>query len=136
MAGSGAGATATICTYPLDYIRSRMAVQTHKHGGPPFESLPHAIRVSIAEHGAMSLFTGMWPTLIGIIPYAGTRCVFAGRVYVHTGGVCARGHGSAHAASRDDDCAHRCCLPLVIPLHATPQRAKAPWMMLTPSLRP
>lgn len=71
IAGAGAGATATLCTYPLDYIRSRMAVQTHK-SGEPFESLPHALRVSVAEHGWRSLFRGIWPTLIGIVPYAGT----------------------------------------------------------------
>ena len=70
VAGAGAGATATVFTYPLDYIRSRMAVQTHNN--VRFNSLHEALRVSVAEDGAMSLFRGLTPTLMGIVPYAGT----------------------------------------------------------------
>ncbi|OAD56419.1 Graves disease carrier protein like protein [Eufriesea mexicana] len=57
LAGSAAGVTAVILTYPLDIIRARLAFQvTGEH---------------IYEGGIRALYRGFWPTIFGMIPYAG-----------------------------------------------------------------
>jgi len=70
LAGSAAGATAVIITYPLDLIRARLAVRMNE-GRLNRAAWNDAItggsgRVSIKE-----LYRGLNPTLIGILPYAG-----------------------------------------------------------------
>ena len=70
LAGSAAGATAVILTYPLDLIRARLAVRMSE-GRLNRAAWNDAItggsgRVSIKE-----LYRGLNPTLIGILPYAG-----------------------------------------------------------------
>ena len=68
LAGSGAGATAVLVTYPLDVLRARMAVQTHT---VVYRGLWHAARRIVYDEGLPALVSGLRPTLIGIIPYAG-----------------------------------------------------------------
>jgi solute carrier family 25, member 42 len=68
LSGSGAGATAVLFTYPLDVIRARMAVQTNT---VVYKSLIHAGQHMIQNEGLPSLWSGLRPTIIGIIPYAG-----------------------------------------------------------------
>ncbi|CAH8871049.1 unnamed protein product [Trichobilharzia szidati] len=68
LAGTGAGTTSVICTYPLDVARARMAVTTSSR----YSSLFHAIRTIYTEEGIYSLYRGFSPALLGIIPYAGT----------------------------------------------------------------
>ena len=68
LAGSGAGATAVLATYPLDVLRARMAVQTHT---VVYRDLWHAVRRIVYDEGVPALVSGLRPTLIGIIPYAG-----------------------------------------------------------------
>lgn len=70
-AGSAAGATAVVITYPLDLLRARLAVQRHVAGGAPL-SYRHAL--SGGHEGAVrlrDLYRGLSPTLLGILPYAG-----------------------------------------------------------------
>lgn len=59
-AGSLAGATSVIFTYPLDLVRVRMAVSVKKQ----FTGILHCIRTAIANDGALGLFRGMSPTLM------------------------------------------------------------------------
>ena len=68
LSGSGAGATAVLLTYPLDVIRARMAVQTDTI---VYKSLYQAGQHMIQNEGLPSLWSGLRPTIIGIIPYAG-----------------------------------------------------------------
>ncbi|XP_041644615.1 graves disease carrier protein [Cheilinus undulatus] len=70
MAGSMAGMTAVICTYPLDMIRSRLAFQVtgyHRYTGI-FNAF-HTIYLK--EGGVLGFYRGLTPTLIGMAPYAG-----------------------------------------------------------------
>lgn len=65
VAGSAAGFCATISTYPLDLLRTRFAAQQqHK----VYSSLMHAARHIVEREGIGGLYTGMCPTLIGIVP--------------------------------------------------------------------
>nr|CAH8870684.1 unnamed protein product [Trichobilharzia regenti] len=68
LAGTGAGTTSVICTYPLDVARARMAVTTSSR----YSSLFHAIQTIYTEEGIYALYRGFSPALLGIIPYAGT----------------------------------------------------------------
>jgi len=68
MAGCLAGVTAVTFTYPLDLARARMAVSNKCQ----YKSIYSVFRNMVVEEGAFSLFRGFMPTLIGIIPYAGT----------------------------------------------------------------
>ena len=68
LSGSGAGVTAVVLTYPLDVIRARMAVQTDF---VIYNSLWQAARTMVQNEGLPSLWSGLRPTVIGIIPYAG-----------------------------------------------------------------
>lgn len=70
MAGSMAGMTAVICTYPLDMIRSRLAFQVtgyHRYTG-----IVNAFQtIYLKEGGVLGFYRGLTPTLIGMAPYAG-----------------------------------------------------------------
>ena len=58
MAGSFGGACATILTYPLDVLRVRLAL------------IKNSTWISTFKQGGM--YQGLFPTLLGIIPYSGT----------------------------------------------------------------
>lgn len=65
VAGSFAGFCATISTYPLDLLRTRFAAQQQHR---VYRSLTHAAKHIIEREGIGGLYTGMCPTLIGIVP--------------------------------------------------------------------
>jgi solute carrier family 25 protein 42 len=58
IAGSIGGATGTLLTYPLDVLRVRIAL------------IPNSSWNSAIKQGG--LFQGLFPTIMGIVPYAGT----------------------------------------------------------------
>ncbi|NXP80470.1 S2542 protein, partial [Ramphastos sulfuratus] len=67
IAGSLAGTTAAILTYPLDMVRARMAVTPKEM----YSNIVHVfIRIS-REEGLKTLYRGFTPTILGVIPYAG-----------------------------------------------------------------
>ncbi|XP_074400519.1 solute carrier family 25 member 16 [Zonotrichia albicollis] len=70
MAGSMAGITAVICTYPLDMVRVRLAFQVkgeHKYMG-----IIHAFKMIYTKEGGLSgFYRGLMPTVVGMAPYAG-----------------------------------------------------------------
>lgn len=68
VAGSLAGVVSTSCTYPLDLARARMAV-THRE---MYNSLLAVFYKTVHDEGYKALFRGYLPTLLGVIPYAGT----------------------------------------------------------------
>lgn len=66
--GALAGATSVAMTYPLDLMRARMAVQRVHH---KYANLSHAFKTMRAEEGVRSMYRGIAPTMLGILPYAG-----------------------------------------------------------------
>ncbi|KAF5270713.1 hypothetical protein FQA39_LY01451 [Lamprigera yunnana] len=71
VAGAGAGVTAVALTYPLDTIRARLAFQiTGEH---IYTGIVHAATTMFREEGGIrALYRGFTPTLMGMVPYAGT----------------------------------------------------------------
>lgn len=67
-AGALAGITSQTLTYPLDLARARMAVTERGSG---YGSLRKVFTRMWHEEGPKTLFRGYWPTLLGVIPYAG-----------------------------------------------------------------
>lgn len=68
LAGSLAGVTASSITYPLDLARARMAV-TNSH---MYNNLLQVFVKIYKEEGLRILYKGYIPTMLGVIPYAGT----------------------------------------------------------------
>uniref|UniRef100_A0A087X8G8 Solute carrier family 25 member 42 n=1 Tax=Poecilia formosa TaxID=48698 RepID=A0A087X8G8_POEFO len=67
LAGSLAGTTAAMLTYPLDMVRARMAVTAKEM----YSNIMHVfVRIS-QEEGVKTLYKGFTPTILGVIPYAG-----------------------------------------------------------------
>lgn len=70
MAGSMAGMTAVICTYPLDVVRARLAFQVK--GEHRYTGIINAFQtIYLKEGGVLGFYRGLTPTLIGMAPYAG-----------------------------------------------------------------
>lgn len=68
MASGGlSGAIAQLCLYPLDTIRTRLALC---HGNK-YRSIRGTFMRIRAEEGAFALYRGLLPNMIGILPYAG-----------------------------------------------------------------
>ncbi|RZC53726.1 hypothetical protein C5167_012573 [Papaver somniferum] len=65
IAGACAGVSSTLCTYPLELVKTRLTVQTGV-----YDNLLHAFVKIVQEEGAGELFRGLTPSLIGVIPYA------------------------------------------------------------------
>jgi len=68
IAGSLAGATGQLLTYPLDRARAIMAVTP----GKEYRNLVTVFLKIYREEGLVSMYRGLSPTLMGVIPYAGT----------------------------------------------------------------
>lgn len=85
IAGSAAGGTAVIFTYPLDLARTKLAYQvTGKRGSlknfvgssfaqPQYHGIKDVFKSVYKEGGVRALYRGVGPTLIGILPYAGLK---------------------------------------------------------------
>ncbi|NP_001279637.1 mitochondrial coenzyme A transporter SLC25A42 [Callorhinchus milii] len=67
LAGSLAGITATIMTYPLDTVRARMAVTPKEM----YSNIVHVFIRTSRDEGVKTLYSGFNPTILGVIPYAG-----------------------------------------------------------------
>ncbi|XP_008332058.1 mitochondrial coenzyme A transporter SLC25A42 isoform X1 [Cynoglossus semilaevis] len=67
LAGSMAGLTASILTYPLDMVRARMAVTPKEM----YSNILHVFGRISREEGRKTLYRGFAPTILGVIPYAG-----------------------------------------------------------------
>lgn len=68
LAGSLAGVTSQTLTYPLDLARAQMAVT----GKENYSSLFEVFFKSWKEGGIKSFYRGYVPTILGVVPYAGT----------------------------------------------------------------
>lgn len=82
LAGSLAGTTAAMLTYPLDMVRARMAVTPKQM----YSNIIHVfVRIS-QEEGLKTLYRGFTPTILGVVPYAGiTFFVYETLKKLHSG---------------------------------------------------
>lgn len=71
MAGFTSAACSTVLTYPLDLLRTRFAAQ--RMGRPAYTSLGQAFRSILRAEGPSGLYRGLWPTLLGVMPYMGAQ---------------------------------------------------------------
>ncbi|XP_041746154.2 LOW QUALITY PROTEIN: mitochondrial coenzyme A transporter SLC25A42 [Coregonus clupeaformis] len=67
LAGSLAGTTAVMLTYPLDMVRARMAVTPRQM----YSNIMHVFVRITQEEGINTLYRGFCPTILGVIPYSG-----------------------------------------------------------------
>ncbi|KAJ4959219.1 hypothetical protein NE237_026330 [Protea cynaroides] len=65
VAGAVAGVSSTLCTYPLELIKTRLTIQRGV-----YENLLHAFLKILREEGPAELYRGLTPSLIGVVPYA------------------------------------------------------------------
>jgi len=79
LAGSLAGCAAVTATYPFDLLRARIAfITSQEHSAFSRGTYLNAIRqlwqegLTHSRWGIVGLFQGYVPTMLGIIPYAGT----------------------------------------------------------------
>lgn len=91
-AGAAAAAT-TVMTYPLDLLRTRLAV----HATPTKFGMLHAAQAVLSQGGPFALWRGMSAALAGSVPAMGLTFVIYESVLALQG--LARGHaGSGHGA--------------------------------------
>mmetsp|Transcript_33169 Transcript_33169/g.51849 ORF Transcript_33169/g.51849 Transcript_33169/m.51849 type:complete len:308 (-) Transcript_33169:177-1100(-) len=92
VSGAMAGITATLATYPLDVVRTRLAGL--KATGRS-SSITGTAVAAVRAGGMKALFQGMTPTLLGAIPYEGIKFgmydVFNSLLKPHTEGLGPRG---------------------------------------------
>ncbi|KAJ5480436.1 hypothetical protein N7530_005945 [Penicillium desertorum] len=72
LCGSMAGATATLVTYPLELIRTRLAFETVKKNPSSWLGISRKIYFEGGSGSFSNLYRGIAPTMLGILPYAGT----------------------------------------------------------------
>ncbi|CAH1426476.1 unnamed protein product [Lactuca virosa] len=68
IAGAVAGISSTICTYPLELLKTRLTVQRGV-----YKNLVDAFLKIVKEEGPAELYRGLTPSLIGVVPYAATN---------------------------------------------------------------
>ncbi|MCO5574172.1 hypothetical protein L7F22_027954 [Adiantum nelumboides] len=75
LAGSLAGGTAVLCTYPLDLARTTLAYQVRdsKTGYDAYKGIGDLFYRVCKGTGLRGLYKGIGPTLYGILPYAGLK---------------------------------------------------------------
>jgi len=69
VSGAISGANAVIVTYPFDFLRTRFATQGNVH---LYRNIPQATYIVIKNEGIKSLYKGVVPSVVSIIPYIGT----------------------------------------------------------------
>ena len=67
IAGSTAGLTSTVVTYPLDLARARLAVSK----GSGWGGLKIVMKGIMEKDGVRGMYRGIIPTVTGMVPYAG-----------------------------------------------------------------
>ncbi|CAI9100539.1 OLC1v1037663C1 [Oldenlandia corymbosa var. corymbosa] len=78
VAGSFAGATAVLFTYPLDLVRTKLAYQVKGHlpSEQVYKGIVDCFSKTYREAGTRGLYRGVAPSLYGIFPYAGLKFYF------------------------------------------------------------
>lgn len=74
LAGSLAGVIATVVTYPLDMVKTRLTADHADPAKSKYQSIPGAFRIIYREEGKLAFYKGMSTSILGVIPFAG--CTF------------------------------------------------------------
>ncbi len=100
LAGSSSGATAVILTYPLDFVRTRLAytMEANRRECQP-QTIRAILRKTLQGEGLLGLYRGIGPSLYGILPYAGLKFY----VYQRLKQLYFAERGAHHRASQDHD---------------------------------
>eukprot|EP01090_Pellita_catalonica_P007134 TRINITY_DN17747_c0_g1_i1.p1 TRINITY_DN17747_c0_g1~~TRINITY_DN17747_c0_g1_i1.p1 ORF type:complete len:392 (-),score=50.22 TRINITY_DN17747_c0_g1_i1:98-1108(-) len=67
IAGGLTGITALTICYPLDFVRGRLSVQTTRQ----YNGIVDCLRSVIRKEGFIALYRGLWPSILGVVPYVG-----------------------------------------------------------------
>uniref|UniRef100_K3WFF5 Mitochondrial carrier protein n=1 Tax=Globisporangium ultimum (strain ATCC 200006 / CBS 805.95 / DAOM BR144) TaxID=431595 RepID=K3WFF5_GLOUD len=75
MCGATAGLFATMGTYPLEIVRTRMITQTPKNTPPHMHirGVAHGIKLILRHEGIRGLYKGGWSGIVGAIPFEGVQ---------------------------------------------------------------
>ncbi|XP_054721054.1 solute carrier family 25 member 16-like [Uloborus diversus] len=97
-AGSAAGITAVVMTYPLDVVRARLAFQVT--GEHVYSGIVDTLSCIFKTEGGMrALYKGLSPTVLGMVPYAGLSFYVFERLkhmcLEYIPNLCGRPHSSA-----------------------------------------
>ncbi|TVU02508.1 hypothetical protein EJB05_51993, partial [Eragrostis curvula] len=65
VAGALAGVASTLCTYPMELIKTRVTIERGV-----YDNVAHAFVKILREEGPGELYRGLAPSLIGVVPYA------------------------------------------------------------------
>jgi hypothetical protein len=82
IAGATAGVLAVVTTYPLDLVKTRLTVQKSGVGvdgtvyKKTYNGTVDCIRKVIQQEGAASLYKGLSPTIVGVIPFEAIQFTF------------------------------------------------------------
>ncbi|KAK9269739.1 hypothetical protein L1049_001517 [Liquidambar formosana] len=68
IAGAVAGVSSTLCTYPLELLKTRLTVQRGV-----YKNFLDAFLKIFRDEGPAELYRGLTPSLIGVVPYAATN---------------------------------------------------------------
>ncbi|TVU17321.1 hypothetical protein EJB05_33345 [Eragrostis curvula] len=68
VAGAFAGVSSTLCTYPLELIKTRLTIQRGV-----YNNFLDAFVKIVRDEGPTELYRGLTPSLIGVVPYAATN---------------------------------------------------------------
>ena len=98
LAGSSSGATAVILTYPLDFVRTRLAytMEANRRECRP-QTIRGILRMTLQGEGLLGLYRGIGPSLYGILPYAGLKFY----VYQRLKQLYFSEKGAGHGAGQD-----------------------------------
>uniref|UniRef100_A0A0D9VDY5 Uncharacterized protein n=1 Tax=Leersia perrieri TaxID=77586 RepID=A0A0D9VDY5_9ORYZ len=93
VAGSIAGGTAVICTYPLDLVRTKLAYQVKgarklsfresKPSEQVYKGILDCVKTIYRQNGLRGVYRGMAPSLYGIFPYSGLKFYFYEKMKTH-----------------------------------------------------
>ncbi|KAL6064364.1 hypothetical protein QOT17_010942 [Balamuthia mandrillaris] len=72
LAGGMTGITALVATYPLELVRARLSIQAGRTRSElAYKGMWHGLNVIAKKEGFLALYKGMWPSLVGVVPYVG-----------------------------------------------------------------
>ncbi|KAL6051686.1 hypothetical protein QOT17_019044 [Balamuthia mandrillaris] len=72
LAGGMTGITALVATYPLELVRARLSIQAGRTRNElAYKGMWHGLNVIAKKEGFLALYKGMWPSLVGVVPYVG-----------------------------------------------------------------